>query len=249
MKRYTNDSNVIYQQSTYTMDEALDIHMNQKGSSTPKYWIGSEKTLWGEASREQVREAMDVEKLFGDPVKKMQFLDLHYQEGVSVEDLDALLKGKGRLDGKGDLFLIAAQENNINSLYLVAHALLESKNGKSKLAEYNNFFGMGAVDDNAVAKGIQFAKAHGWDTPKKGIMGATKIIADKWINQFSGSSQSTLHGMRWNPMKPGINQYATDINWANNQTYNVYKQIKKIQEVNPLYQPLFIVPQYSRQMR
>jgi len=48
-------------------------------------------------------------------------------------------------------------------------------------------------------------------------MGAAKIISKQWINR-SGISQSTLYAMRWNPMRPGKNQYATDIHWATNQT-------------------------------
>jgi bifunctional autolysin len=79
------------------------------GTSSPKYWIGSSSKTWGEASRQQVYEAMDVDALFADPQKKMQFMDLHYDERCSAENLNVLLAGKGRLDGSGEIFLKAAK--------------------------------------------------------------------------------------------------------------------------------------------
>ena len=237
-----SDSKIVYQKSSYTKIEALDIHMSLKGSSTSKYWIGGNK-LWADASREQVKNAMDVDKLFADPVKKMQFLDLHYQEGLNARDIDALFKGKGLLEGKGEIFLKASKENNLNPLYLVGHALLESGQGKSPLAKANNFFGMGAHDRKAYKDGIKFAKDHGWSTPELGVMGAAKIISEQWINR-SGNSQSNLYSMRWNPMSPGKNQYATDIHWATSQTNKIYTQVNKMMAINPLYQPRYIVPKY-----
>ncbi len=235
--------NIIYQVSPYRFTEALNSQMNLKGNSSPKYWVGGSK-LWANASREQVSASMNVDQLLSDPVKKLQFMDLHYQEGISVEDLDLLLKNKGVLDGMGASFLKASEANNINPLYLVSHALLETQNGKSQLAQYNNFFGLGAIDGHALAGGIKFAGRSGWSTPELGIMGGAKLISQKWINTASGS-QNTLYGMRWNPMNPGKNpQYATDIGWANKQTKIIYDQVSKIQQVKPSYMPLLIVPKY-----
>jgi mannosyl-glycoprotein endo-beta-N-acetylglucosaminidase len=79
-------------------------------------------------------------------------------------------------------------------------------------------------------------------------MGAAKIISEKWINH-SSASQSTLYAMRWNPMSPGQNQYATDIDWASKQAEIIYPQMNKMQQINPSYQPLFIVPKYYHWMR
>ena len=237
-------SDIRYVESSYSFNEALDNQMNIKGKSSPKYWVGGDE-LWRNASRAQVMDAMSIDELLSDPVNKMQFLDLHYQDGYSVEDLDVLLDGKGVLAGKGAAFLKASEDNNINPIYLVAHALHESDNGTSQLAKYNNFFGLGANDGRAIAGGRDFAEKHHWTTPELGITGAAEIISKKWVNSTLGS-QSTLYSMRWNPMNPGKTpQYATDIAWAHQQSHYIYTQVSKLQEINPLYRPLFIVPKYS----
>lgn len=239
--RLETKDDITYQQLPYSLDEALNKQMSLKDS--PQVWVGKLKQPFKAASSDQVRESMDVERLFSNPIQKMQFMDLHYQKGIKVEDLDALLKGKGALDSMGAVFLKASKENNINAIYLVAHALHESGPANGTLAKHNNFFGFGANDHNADEKGIEFADKHGWTNPEKGIMGAAKIISDKWINNVA-ESQNTLYTMRWNPMSPGTSQYATDVRWANNPAKYIYKQMDKLQKIDNLYRPHFIVPKY-----
>ena len=235
---------ITYQQSSYTFEQALNKQMKDK----PQYWIGKPRKPFDAASRNQVIKCMDIDNLFSDPIKRVQFMDLQYQSGIEVKDLDILLKGKGVLDGKGETFLKAAVDNNINPIYLVAHALHESQNGISPLAKNNNFFGMGATDGNAKVAGIKFAREHGWTTPEKGIMGGAKIISAKWVNKMT-NSQNTLYAMRWSPLNPGQMQYATDINWANAQTERIYKQVERMRQIDPLYQPKFIVPKYREMVK
>jgi bifunctional autolysin len=232
---------IIYQESAYSFEEAVARQMSLKDK--PQVWSGKLGQLFKNATQAQVREAMDVERLFADPIQKMQFLDLHYQEGIKAEDLDGLLKNKGVLDGMGDIFLKASQKNNINPVYLVAHALHESADGTSKLAKGNNFFGLGATDGLSEKAGIKFAKEHDWKTPEKGVIGAAKIISKQWINSGNGL-QSTLYTMRWNPMTPGSAQYATDIGWANNPATYIYRQVAMMGKIDRSYQPIFIVPKY-----
>ena len=45
----------------------------------------------------------------------------------------------------------------------------------------------------------------------KAISGGAKFIHDHYL---SNPEQNTLYSMRWNPEKPGVHQYATDIKWA-----------------------------------
>ncbi|MCS5431889.1 glucosaminidase domain-containing protein, partial [Staphylococcus aureus] len=122
---------------------------------------------------------------------------------------------------------------NINEVYLVSHALLETGNGTSKLAnggdvvnnkvvtngakKYYNMFGIGAVDKDPVKQGFATAKNNGWDTVKKAIVGGAKYIANSYINQ----GQNTLYKMRWNPDNPGVHQYATDVAWASHNATRI----------------------------
>ncbi|MEJ7545750.1 glucosaminidase domain-containing protein, partial [Staphylococcus hominis] len=55
-------------------------------------------------------------------------------QNISSADLDKLLVGKGILEGQGEAFSEAAKAYNINEVYLISHALLETGNGTSKLA-------------------------------------------------------------------------------------------------------------------
>ncbi|MDR3503553.1 MAG: glucosaminidase domain-containing protein [Legionella sp.] len=160
-----------------------------------------------------------------------------------MEQLDFLLEGAGVLDKKGAVFLKAAKDNNVNAIYLVAHALHESGAGDSPLAKDNNFFGLGAKDNRAKAAGADFAKKHGWTTVDEGIIGGAAIIAKQWINR-PDKTQSTLYAMRWNPMNPGQKQYATDINWANAQAPLIYQQINRLSQIDSSYHPKYLVPKY-----
>jgi YD repeat-containing protein len=231
---------ITYQESPYSFEEALNIQMKLRGSSASKVDVGGH---WKNASRAQVSKYMDIDNIFSDPIKKLQFMDLHYQKGISVESLDALLDGKGVLNGTGSIFLEAAENNDINPIYLVAHALHETNKGKDKLSKNNNFFGLGATDGNAVENGIKFAKKHGWTTIKKGIMGGAQIISKTWVNRI-GKSQNTLYAMRWNPIDPGKGQYATDINWANRQTTFMNGTVNNMRQIDCSYRPKFIIPKY-----
>jgi mannosyl-glycoprotein endo-beta-N-acetylglucosaminidase len=162
------------------------------------------------------------------------------------------------LDGKGDAFLQAGRDNNINEVYLLAHALLETGNGKSTLAngvwvssvdgkavtpkKVYNMYGIGAKDGDALRLGSEYAYKQGWDTPEKAIIGGAKWIADQYINNIT-YKQNTLYKMRWNPAVPGDHQYATDIGWALKQTSNMDIMLDICQRNNiPLK---FDIPSYK----
>lgn len=54
--------------------------MKLKGGSHPKW-----DKRWGNSSQEQVSSYMDVKKILSVPVQKLQFMDLRYEERISVE--------------------------------------------------------------------------------------------------------------------------------------------------------------------
>lgn len=183
---------------------------------------------WVDATYKETENAMNTAALEKDPTRIYQFLKLDKYQGLGVEELNKLLKGKGILEGQGAAFKKAAQKHNINEIYLMSHAFLETGNGTSKLAngghvdknnkvvttgkpKYYNMFGIGAIDTDAIRNGFKTAQRYGWDTVSKAIVGGAKFIRDQYI----GSGQNTLYRMRWNPQHPATHQYATDINWAN----------------------------------
>ncbi|QHW36537.1 autolysin [Staphylococcus ursi] len=207
-----------------TLKEALDKQMALSYPPQVQHVAGK----WVNANRAETEKAMNTEALEKDPTLIYQFLKLDTYQGLGAEELNELLKGKGILEGQGAAFKEAAQKHNINEIYLISHALLETGNGTSQLAngghvdknnkvvttgepKYYNMFGIGAIDTDALRNGFKTAEKYGWNTVSKAIIGGAEFIRDRYI----GSGQNTLYRMRWNPEHPATHQYATDINWAN----------------------------------
>lgn len=203
-------------------------------------WHKISYTTWRNATSEDVLYYLNPENFINDTVQRFQFLDLSKPSGVSASVLNNYLANKGILKGHGQTFIDAAKANGINDLYLVAHALLETGNGTSELANgvmYNgkkvyNMFGIGAYDSNPTLGGAKFAYENGWFSVEAAIKGGAAFIGNSYIK----AGQNTLYKMRWNPdgmVKYGYatHQYATDIGWASKQLtsiYNLYNEIGNV---------------------
>lgn len=187
----------------------------------------------------------------------LQHLVLTGSSGISIANLNHELKGAGILDGQGEAFHKASREANINEIYLISHAFLETGRGTSTLAtgvlveEVNgekvkprvvyNMYGIGAVDEAPIKKGSERAYQEGWFTPEASIIGGSKWISESYVNH-SRYNQNTLYKMRWNPATPGAHQYATDIGWAYKQTNMLKSIISYSQKDNLILN--FEIPKY-----
>jgi len=186
---------------------------------------------------------------------KYQFLKLNYNQGISVSEINSVLKGKGVLSDTGQSFLDASIKNNVNPAYLMAHSFLETGNGTSTLSTGYivtrvdgknvapkatfNLFGIGAIDSDPIRLGSEYAYKNGWFSVKQAVVGGSGWISKYYINN-SSNAQNTLYKMRWNPSSTGYHQYATDIAWANKQTKIIKQIMDKFINTN-LY---FDVPKY-----
>lgn len=226
-------SYITKEMSSYSLESALNIQMR----NAPQVSNG---VSWFNASKQQVKGAMNTNNIFKSASQVYQFLRLDKYQGLSVEKLNEILKGKGTLSGKGQAFADACKENELNEIYLIAHAILESGSGTSNYASGRygiyNFFGIGAFDANP-DNAIKFARNHGWTTPEKAIKGGAKFVREGFINR----GQNTLYRMRWNPKNPGTHQYATDIKWASHQATTISNYYSKIN----LKGKYFIYDQYK----
>lgn len=221
-KKSTNrkDNTVIVVHSKYTFNQAVNIQMAR--SPQINYGVG-----WYNANRSQTLNAMNSLKIWNSGTQKYQMLNLGKYQGISVTALNKILKGKGSLSGQGKAVAYACKKYNLNEIYLISHAFLESGYGRSYFASGRagiyNYFGIGAYDNNP-NNAISYARRHGWTTPAKGIVGGAKFVRSGYINQ----GQNTLYRMRWNPQHPGNHQYATDVRWAQVQATTIkslYEQI------------------------
>ncbi|MGY0202379.1 hypothetical protein ACW7EJ_01615, partial [Acinetobacter soli] len=68
------------------------------------------------------------------PRESFQYLDLSKSANVSATILNKALQGKGILSGQAQAFIDAGKSYNINEIYLMSHAFLETGNGTSTLA-------------------------------------------------------------------------------------------------------------------
>ena len=154
----------------------------------------------------------------------MQFARLdEYKDIITAQELNSYLntycKPGNVFYNQGQSFINAAKKNNINVLYLVAHSMIETGYGKSKLANGTvvngttvyNFFGIGAYDGSANTSGAQAAYKNGWTSVEKTIDGSAEWIARGYIHN-SKYNQNTLYKMKFNYNHP-YHQYATDLNW------------------------------------
>ncbi|GGK04633.1 hypothetical protein GCM10007063_28700 [Lentibacillus kapialis] len=223
------------------------------------------------ASRELTEYYANPNNFTKDSPEFFQFLKLSYEPGTTAGELNnRILKDKGALKDTGQSFLNAAQQNDINVIYLMAHALHETGNGTSELANglkvglnkdgkatyvthknkdkltniktVYNMFGVGAYDGCANSCGAEHAYEEGWFTPKAAVLGGASFIDDGYI----GRGQDTLYKMRWNPDNPGYPQYATHVQWAAIQARNI-AEMYELAGLLDTYTLRFDIPQYQNQ--
>lgn len=214
-------ASIVTETSPFTFQQALDRQMARGNPKKSHTWG------WANATRAQTSSAMNVKRIWESNTQCYQMLNLGKYQGVSVSSLNKILKGKGTLDGQGKAFAEACKKNNINEIYLIAHAFLESGYGTSNFASGRygayNYFGIGAYDNNP-NYAMTFAKNKGWTTPAKAIMGGASFVRKDYINK----GQNTLYRIRWNPKNPATHQYATAIEWCQHQASTIAKLYKQI---------------------
>ncbi|HIH7831712.1 TPA: glucosaminidase domain-containing protein [Staphylococcus aureus] len=212
---------IVTEKSPFTFQQALDRQMSRGNPKKSHTWG------WANATRAQTSSAMNVKRIWESNTQCYQMLNLGKYQGISVSALNKILKGKGTLDGQGKAFAEACKKNNINEIYLIAHAFLESGYGTSNFASGRygayNYFGIGAFD-NDPDYAMKFAKNKGWTSPAKAIMGGASFVRKDYINK----GQNTLYRIRWNPKNPATHQYATAIEWCQHQASTIAKLYKQI---------------------
>lgn len=180
-------------------------------------------------SLESILQALDPENFSYGTSSFYQFADISrgYSGKISARQIDSFIKSScdrygyqnSTLLGMGGTVIQASQMYNVNEVYLLAHAILESGWGTSALSQgkvkgyegYYNFFGIGAYDKDPLNGGGYLAKSKGWDTPQKGMLGAAEWISKNYIHGSYG--QNTLYKMRW-CTSASWHQYATSLTWA-----------------------------------
>ena len=244
-----------------SLDQAVKNEYNAKWvSNTGEITYACVKSggdKWVRASEDDIRYYLDPKNFINHDVYKYQFLVLENVPGMEITDenrtrlideINKILEGKGVLHGMGAAFVRAAEETGLALPYLVAHCILETGWGTSKLARgidangnytgYHNMYGIAAYDNAPLTNGLNKARSSNWNSVEEAIVGGAHWIKD---NYAGNPNKNTIYKMKWQPTDPlGLGQYATDVAWAVKQC----EVIKKLYELFPDAELRFEIPQY-----
>lgn len=128
-------SNTVTDGSRTITYQNYDITLTQltQTESHPS-WIKYTNGIWVPANDDDLRYYLNPANFPQDSGSFYQFLRLDQPSGLSVDTLNQVVAGNGVLDGQGQAFYDAARTYNVNEVYLVSHAFLESGRGTSYLA-------------------------------------------------------------------------------------------------------------------
>lgn len=121
-------------------------------------------------------------------------------DNVTAENIDAFIKRSNpgaKFNGTGKYWIEAGKITGLNPIILLAFGALESAWGNSAIGGSNNFFGIGAFDNNP-NNGLNY----GNNSVRDGIVNGAKFI----LNDYFKQGQTTLHSLFNNN---GIHQYST----------------------------------------
>lgn len=183
------------------------------GSTTATIYIGPAPSfltggkVYVKDSADKFYLRTDVNDVYvGHYLPPYKGIDLRTGSMVSADRINNYIKGvvpDSPLIGYGQAFLNAQSKYGVNALYLVAHSLVESNWGRSRLArEKHNLFGFGAYDN------CPFECAYYFPSFNESIEYVAWYVRKNYLN-----SDGKWYGGA--PNLKGMNvRYATDMDWA-----------------------------------
>lgn len=132
--RHTVERTVICKGKVYytSYPNTLDYYANLQVAQKPPI-LSSTGTRT--ATKAEIYNEMNPNTSINDPTAMFMFMKLNFTEGITAEKLNKTLTTAGVLQGKGQAFLDAGRKYDVNPIYLVSHALLETGYGKSQLSK------------------------------------------------------------------------------------------------------------------
>jgi beta-N-acetylglucosaminidase len=119
-----------------TPNSVLTIYSSTRGSDGYTWYHVKNTSGWVTPDRSDLQYYIDSNN-FQDFRGKLQFLKLSESASLDPAEVNTkiLNNNAGVLKGKAQNFINAGKKYGINEIYLISHALLESGNGKSDLAD------------------------------------------------------------------------------------------------------------------
>ena len=147
---------------------------------------------------------------------KFKYMDISQQVPMSKQEVKKMLRGNGILENQVDAFIEAQDKYQVNIIYLISHARVETANGNSKLAsgikEGNNRYYNFLV--SVLSMKMLFIQVRVTLRRHHGLHHAKRYLVELNLLERIILIMIKLRQMRWNPKSPGQHQYASDILWA-----------------------------------
>lgn len=190
-----------------------------------------------------------------------QFLELSYDKNVTYNSniIKSILKNTFMDDGNLDKYITTiidrSKEKNVNPYYIAGKIIQEqgTKGGatfkmkyteKDKTTYYYNIFNINATGSNTsaiVSNALTWAKAKGWDTIEKCLIGGVDFIANGYIT----IGQDTMYFEKFDVIADSYytHQYAQDVMYAQNQGEKLRNILEGINATE--YEYTFVIPLYE----
>ena len=216
-----------------------------------KAWVNTNGG-WTGASKEVVAYYMDPRNFLNDTEIYM-FLEQSYNSAVQNDaGIKKIIKGtflekkytnaSGEPGGGSYLSVIktAAQKSGVNP-YIIASKIIQEQGvkGTSSLISgtysgykgYYNFFNIGAYGSSAtdvIVNGLKRAKANGWNTRYKSILGGAQFLGNNYISK----GQDTYYYQDFNVHGDGTHQYAQAVHDAYNKGVSLAETYKSQEDMS-----------------
>ena len=194
---------------------------------------------WYAASFNTIAYYMDPRNFFNEK-QIFMFETLGYNSKIHLKNgVEAMLKGTF-MDGKladtennisyADAFMDSAKKNNVSPYVLISRVIQEVGAQGSTIVSgtvsgyegYYNFYNIGATGEQSqiIINGLKHAKAMGWDSPYKAIVGGASFLSDDYIDE----GQDTLYLQKWDLFGPlfGRHQYQQNIQAPSTESIKAY---------------------------
>ena len=190
-----------------------------------------------------------------------QFLELSYDKSVTYDSniIKSILKNTFMDDGNLDSYIKTiinrSKEKNVNPYFIAGKIIQEqgTKGGatykmkyteKDKTKYYYNIFNInagGSTTSAIVSNALTWAKAKGWDTVEKSLIGGVDFIANGYIT----IGQDTMYFEKFDVIADTYytHQYAQDVMYAQNQGEKLRRILEKIDATEYAY--TFVIPLYE----
>ena len=166
-----------YRSERLVNGQEFTIKGSAKGSDGYTWYYVDDTKGWVVPDRADLVYYLNPNNFMKDFRGKLQFLKLSEPASINPQEVNAkiLNNNAGILKNRAGTFVKAAEKYRVNEIYLIAHALLETGNGKSALS--NGSIKVGRLGDNK------------WVSIQKNGAYTAELVNNKWVVKSATNSE------------------------------------------------------------